>query len=207
VLDYWETSSYKQTSTVLPDGIKTMNELINLLVDKKIFENDGNVHPFLRKNYAHKLTAKGRFWQLAQGRLNLRFPDRDISQFETEDGGLVFDWLTHNDDFVIALMDNGMEEVGSVLGMSKQISILILFCSQSILDLPKRDRTTNRCVRTHLETSPAVDLRTYEIVYIRDIESPDDAKVGDEDFHRDNFEPRKHNLVVKLRVLHDNVFA
>ena len=207
MFDYRETSSFKQTSAALPADIKTMNELISVLVDKKIFENDGIVHTFLRQNYAHELTAKGRFWKLAQGKLNLRFPGRDISRFEREDEGLVFDWVTHNDDFVIALMDNGMEEAGSVLGMSKQISILILFCSQYILDLPKRDRTTNKCVRTHLETSPAVDRRTYEIVHIRDIKNPDDAKVGDEGFHRDNFKPRKHNLVVKLRVLHDKVFV
>jgi len=93
-----------------------MTELIDLLVDESFFENDGIVHTFLRKNHAHELTRKGRLWQLAEGRLNLRFPSPDISQFEWEDGSLGFDWVTHNDDFVIALMDNGKEEVASVLG-------------------------------------------------------------------------------------------
>ena len=127
MLDYREASSYKQTSTVLPDDIKTMNELRAHLVEEKFFKGGRTVCAFLRKNHAHELTPKGRHWHLAQNRLNLRFPTSDISQFEREDGALVLDWVTHNDDFVIALMDNGMEEVGSVLGMSKRISMLILF--------------------------------------------------------------------------------
>lgn len=93
-----------------------MNELINLLVDEKFFENEGNVHTFLRKNHAHNLTPKGRLWELAWGGLNLRFPDPNINQFELEDGSLVFDWVTRNGAFVIALLDNGIEEMGCVLG-------------------------------------------------------------------------------------------
>jgi len=39
-------------------------------------------------------------------------------------------------------------------------------------------------VRKHIESSPTVNLHTYEIDYIRDIERPDDEEVGDEPFHQ-----------------------
>lgn len=179
-----------------------MNELINLLVDEKFFENEGTVHTFLRKHHAHELTPKGRLWQLAQGWLNLRFPGLDISHFEWEDGSLVLDWVTRNDAFVVALLDNGIEEMGSVLGTTSNILYSIEFIhSRCILDLPKRDKWTNKCVRKHIESSPTVNLHTHEINYIRDIERPGDEEVGDEPFHQGNFQSSKHNLVVKLRPL------
>jgi len=94
---------------------------------------------------------------------------------------LVLDWVMRDDPFVIALLDNGTEEMGWVL------------------DLPLPDKVTNKRVRHHLETSLPVDLRNYKIDDIRDIEQPGDETVGDKLFHLDNFKPFKQNLIVKLR--------
>jgi hypothetical protein len=91
--------------------------LINHLVEDNLFER--GVHIFLRKGHAHQLTPKGRLWELADGRLNLRLHDALTKQkVEYEDGALVLDWVANVESYAIALMDNGREEKGSVLGTS-----------------------------------------------------------------------------------------
>ena len=89
-------------------------------MDETVFEDEGNVHIFLRKHEAHQLTPKGRLWELADGTLNFRIPGPKIDKVECEDGALVLDWVVNDKNFAIALMDNGMEEMGSVLGTNKQ---------------------------------------------------------------------------------------
>ncbi len=71
---------------------------------------------FLRKSHAHELTPKGRLWEFANGSLNLRFHDAaTMDKVEFEDGALVLDWVVNEKNFAIALMDNGKDEMGSVL--------------------------------------------------------------------------------------------
>ena len=94
---------------------------------------------------------------------------------------------------MIALMDNGIEEMGSVLGTNSQ------YYSNCGLDLPKSNRKTNKCVREHLRGSLPRDLSGYEIDRIRDIERPDDDTVAHKPFHHNNFQSAKHCLVVNLR--------
>ena len=93
-----------------------MNELIDHLVEDKLFENEGDVRIFLRKSHVHQLTPKGRLWELADGTFNLRFPGPAMDQVEYEDGAVVLDWVVNDKNYAIALMDNGKEEMGSVLG-------------------------------------------------------------------------------------------
>ncbi len=57
----------------------------------------------------------------------------------------------------------------------------------------------NKCVREHLQICLPTNLSGYEIDRIRDIENPDDDSVAEKHFHRHNFQPAKHRLVVKLR--------
>ena len=94
-----------------------------------VFTREGDVRIFLRKNHAHQLTPKGRFWELADGRFSLRFPGPAMDEVEYEDGALVLDWVVNGKDFAIALMDNGKEETGTVLGMITLcfVSILIAY--------------------------------------------------------------------------------
>ena len=102
---------------VLPDDVITTNELIIHLVERKLFEDEGDVRIFLRKGRAHQLTPKGRLWELADGSLNLRLHDAPtMDKVEYEDGALVLDWVVNTQNFAIALVDNGEEEMGSVLG-------------------------------------------------------------------------------------------
>ena len=82
----------------------------------KLFEDEGDVRIFLRKGRAHQLTPKGRLWELADGDFALRFPGSAMDKVEYEDGALVLDWVVNDKNFAIALMDNGKEEIGSVLG-------------------------------------------------------------------------------------------
>jgi hypothetical protein len=112
---------------VLPDDVKTPNELICHLVEDERFEDEEDVRIFLRKKDAHQLTPKGRLWELAGGGLNFRCPGPEMDKVEREDGTLVVDWVVNDKDFAIALMDNGIEETGSVLGTSKQLLTLALF--------------------------------------------------------------------------------
>ena len=91
-------------------------------MEDKLFEDEGDVRIFLRKNYAHQLTDKGRLWDLAEGGFNLRFPGCTMDKVECKEGALVLDWVVNDKDFAIALMDDGIEEMGSVLGMNKQCS-------------------------------------------------------------------------------------
>jgi hypothetical protein len=177
-----------------------MDELITLLVDEKYFPEHGSVHIFFRQNRAHQLSPNGRLWKRTEGRLDLRFPDRDIDQAEMENGALVLDWVIHRDLFVIALMYDGAKEMGIILGTRKRLFVLE-FCSMCILDLPRQDARANKCVREHLKMSLHEGLRNYEIDHIRNIKRPNDEKVGDELFHQANFTHGKHNLVVKLRPL------
>ena len=87
------------------------------LVEDKLFDTEGDVRIFLRKSHVHQLTPKGRLWELANGSLNLRFHDSPtMDKVEYEDGALVLDWVVKENSFAIALMDNGKEEIGSVLG-------------------------------------------------------------------------------------------
>ena len=103
------------------------DELINHLVEENLFEDEGDVCIFLRKNYAHQLTDKGRLWELAEGGFNLHFPRYTMDKVEYEDGALVLDWVVNDKDFVVVLVDDGKEEMGIVLGRSKQYFVLALF--------------------------------------------------------------------------------
>ena len=120
---------------------------------------------------------------------------------ECEDGALVLDWVLSDKDFAIVLMDNGIEETGSVLGTRTRCLdyILVLPAHICCLDLPKWSRMTNESVREVLQKSLTKDLSGYEIDYIRDIEKPNDKTVADKPFNRNNFQCAKHRLVVKLR--------
>ena len=65
---------------------------------------------------------------MANGSLNLRFQDAaTMDKVEFEDGALVLDWVVNEKNFAIALMDNGKEEVGSVLSMFTLCFVSILF--------------------------------------------------------------------------------
>ena len=179
-----------------------MNELINHLVEYKLFDSEGDVYIFLRKSHAHELTPKGRLWELTDGSLNLRFHDPGrMDKAEYEGGALVLDWVVNKNNFAIALMDNGKEEIGSVLGIVT-LCFVSKFFSHSGLDIPKPDSSLNKCVREYLGTCLAEgreDLSVYEIVDINDIEKPRDKTVAEKAFHHRNFPPAKHSLVVKLR--------
>ena len=85
-------------------------------MEEEVFEDEGNVYIFLRKHGAHQLTPKGRLWELADGTLNFRIPGPTMDKVEYEDGALVLDWVVNDKNFTIALMDNGIEEMGCVLG-------------------------------------------------------------------------------------------
>ncbi len=88
---------------------------------------------FLRKSHAHELTPKGRLWEFANGSLNLRDHDTvAMRQVEYEDGALVLDWVVNEKNFAIALIDNGKEEMGSVLSAPTLCFVSIL--SSHILD-------------------------------------------------------------------------
>ena len=113
---------------VLPDDVETTNELIIHLVERGVFEAEGDVRIFLRKSHAHQLTPKGRLWELADGSLNLRFHDAaTMDKVEFEDGAPVLDWVVNETNFAIALMDNGKEEMGSVLSKLTLCFVSILF--------------------------------------------------------------------------------
>ena len=93
----------------------------------KVFERAGSVRIFLRKTHAHHLTRKGRLWELADGRFSLRFPGPSTDKAEYEDGALVLDWVVNEKEFAIVLMDNGKEEMGSILGTSILCFVSVLF--------------------------------------------------------------------------------
>jgi len=102
---------------VLPDDLTTTSELITNLVERNLFKEEGDIRIFLRKGHAHQLTPKGRLWELADGCLNLRLHDAPtMDKVEYEDGALVLDYVVNTPQFAIALIDNGKEEMGSVLG-------------------------------------------------------------------------------------------
>ena len=169
------------------------------LVEDKLFDTEGDVSIFLRKSHAHELTPKGRLWELANGSLNLRFhhtPTMDKAEYE--DGALVLDWVVKENSFAIALMDNGKEEIGSVLG-TVTVYFMSTFFSHSGLDIPKPNSKVDKCVREYLRTCQAKGLSGYEIVDISDIDTPRDKTVAEKAFHQRNFQSAKHSLVVKLR--------
>lgn len=74
-------------------------------------------------------------------------------------------------------------------------------CLHFGLDLPELNTEENKCVREHLRVFLPKNLSGYEIDRISDIQYPDDDKVADMLFHRNNFMSTKHNLVVKLRTM------
>jgi hypothetical protein len=96
-------------------------------VGVNVFEREGSVRIFLRKLHAHRLTPTGRLWELADGRFSPRFPGPAMDNVEYEDGALVLDWVVNEKDFAITLMDNGQEEMGSVLGTGTQYFVSIFF--------------------------------------------------------------------------------
>ena len=49
-----------------------------------------------------------------------------MENVEYEGGSLVLDWVVNDKGFAIALMDNGTEERGSVLGTVAPFSVLLL---------------------------------------------------------------------------------
>jgi len=189
--------------TVLPDDVTTTNELITHLVERNLFEEEGDVRIFLRKGRAHRLTPKGRLWELADGCLNLRLHDAPtMDKVEYEDGALVLDWVVNTQHFAIALIDNGEEEMGSVLGtitLCFGFVSIQFFGSHSVLELPRQNRRTNERVRDYLRARLLQGLTGYEIERISDISTPNDLMVAEKDFHQNNFRTAKHSLVVKLR--------
>ncbi len=96
-------------------------------MEDKLFEDEGDVRIFLRKGQVHQLTPKGRLWELADGTFDLRFPGPAMNQVEYEDGAVVLDWVVNEKNFTIALMDNGKEEMGSVLGTVTECFVSVLF--------------------------------------------------------------------------------
>ena len=68
-----------------------------------------------------------------------------------------------------------------------------------ILELPKQNRRTNKCVRDYLRACLSEGLSGYEIERISDIGRPNDTMVAEKAFHQNNFQTAKHSLVVKLR--------
>ena len=113
-----------------------------------------------------------------------------------EDGALVLDWVVNDNSFAIALMDNGTEEMGSVLGT---VTLFFRVCySYSGLELPQPSRKL-KCVHEYLRTRLAADLSGYEIDHIGDIAKPNDDNVANKPFHHNTFQHAKHRLVVKLR--------
>ena len=50
-----------------------------------------------------------------------------MDKVDCEDGAFVLDWVVNDKDFSIALMDNGIEETGSVLGINMRCLIWDLF--------------------------------------------------------------------------------
>jgi len=191
--------------TVLPDDVTTTDELITHLVERCIFKDEGDVRIFLRKGRAHPLTPKGRLWELADGSLNLRLHDAPtMDKVEFEDGALVLDWVVNKQNFAIALVDNGVEEMGCVLGTNDHAMFRFriepsFFGSHSVLELPKQNRRTNKRVHDYLRAQLSGGLSGYEIERISDISRPNDTTVADKDFHQNNFQSGKHSLVVKLR--------
>ena len=85
-------------------------------MEERLFEDEGDVRIFLRKYQTRQLAPKGRLWELADCTLDLRFPGTTMDNVECEDGAFVLDWVVNEKDFAIALMDNGVEELGSVVG-------------------------------------------------------------------------------------------
>ena len=128
-----------------------------------------------------------------------------MDKVEYEDGAVVLDWVECAEDFAIALVDNGKEEIGSVLGTIPAVSRIDFCCllTSLVLALPKSDRRTNKSVREYLDeylrTCLAEAPSGYEIDRIRDISKPNDSSVASKDFHRNNFQIAKHSLVVNLR--------
>jgi len=108
-------------------------------VEEELFEDEGDVRIFLRKHQAHQLTPKGRLWELADGNLDLRFTGATMDKLECEDGALVLDWVVNDNNYMIALMDNGIEEMGSVVGMNTRY-----FISASLLTLWFRSPETEQ---------------------------------------------------------------
>ena len=101
--------------------------MLTQLVEEGLIGGEEDVRIFLRKHQAHHLTPKGRLWELADGTLDLRFPETTMGKVEYEDGALVLDWVASDNDFTIALIDDGIEEVGVVLGTKMRCFILALF--------------------------------------------------------------------------------
>jgi len=74
-------------------------------------------------------------------------------------------------------------------------------CLYSGIDLPELNSEENMCVRDHLRMFLPKNLSGHKIDRISDIDYPDDDKVADVLFHRNNFKPDKHQLVVKLHTI------
>ena len=136
MIDHKAINPCLQGPAVLPDNVTTTKQLIIHLVKEKLFEDQEAVYLFLRKKHAHQLTPKGRLWELADPNLDLRLHNSPImDKVEYEDGALVLDWVADAENFAIALMDNGKEEMGSVLGMTPAVSCID--CSRLLLRPPE----------------------------------------------------------------------
>ena len=96
-------------------------------MEEKLFKNEGDLYVFLRKGCGHQLTPKGRYWELAHGSLNLRFPGPAMANARYEAGALVLDWVVIGNNFAILLIDNGEEETGFVLGTVTMCFVSVLF--------------------------------------------------------------------------------
>jgi hypothetical protein len=153
----------EQRTTVLPDDAKTVNDMIIHLVEDNLFEDEGDVRIFLRKHQAHQLTPKGRYWELADDRLNLRSPGPRMDKAEREDGALVLDWVVSDKEFAIVLMDDGIKERGFVLGTITRYFLFFCFvCSHLRSRHPEiQQEDEQECPRASADVSDqrAVRLR------------------------------------------------
>jgi len=134
-------------------------------VEDHLFEDEGDVRLFLRKSHGHQLTPKGRLWELAEGILNFRNPDHPMDNVDCEDGAFVLDWVVSDKDFTIALMDNGIEEMGSVLG-----TVTRYFVSACLLTFWFRPSETEEeheqvCTRAFADMSAECSVRLRDRPY------------------------------------------
>ena len=79
---------------------------------------------------------------MANGSFDLRFPGPAMDKVEYEDGALVLGWVVNETKFAIVLMDNGKEEMASVLGTVTVYLVSALFAD--ILVQNFRDLTNGR---------------------------------------------------------------
>jgi hypothetical protein len=110
------------------------------------------------------LTPKGRLWELAEGTLNLRFPESKMEEVECQDGAFVLDWVVNENDFAIALMDDGREELGSVLGAGQKMFYATLLVDSAFRCPEEEQEDESMCARL-LDISACKPARLRDRMY------------------------------------------